>query len=137
MKRLLAAILAAGLGLSLAACGKDPEPVVEKTTEDTTVVATSETKPQGWEGSYQSSDTEEHFTIYDVTDKGFKVEFYHFEEGLLEKFDYDMEYDNEDRTLASQIGSADDNGGWEYCFAFGGSRITVTWQGNMQTYNRT
>lgn len=137
MKRLLAAILAAGLGLSLAACGKDPEPVVEKNTEDTTVVATSETKPQGWEGSYQSSDTEEHFTIYDVTDKGFKVEFYHFEEGLLEKFDYDMEYDNEDRTLASQIGSADDNGGWEYCFAFGGSRITVTWQGNMQTYNRT
>ena len=90
MKRLLAAILAAGLGLSLAACGKDPEPVVEKNTEDTIVVATSETKPQGWEGTYQSANTEEHFTIYDVTDKGFKVEFYHFEEGLLEKFDYDM-----------------------------------------------
>lgn len=135
MKKVLAILLTAGLGLSLAACGKEPEPVIEKTTEDTTVTVT-ETKPQGWEGSYQSSDTEEHFTIYDVTDKGFKVEFYHYEEGLLEKFDYDMEYDNEDRTLASQIGSADDNGGWEYCFAFGGPRITVTWQGNMQTYNR-
>lgn len=135
MKKVLAILLTAGLGLSLAACGKEPEPVIEKTTEDTTVTVT-ETKPQGWEGSYQSSDTEEHFTIYDVTDKGFKVEFYHYEEGLLEKFDYDMEYDNEDRTLASQIGSADDNGGWEYCFAFGGSRITVTWQGNMDTYNR-
>lgn len=135
MKKVLAILLAASLGLSLAACGKEPEPVIEKTTEDTTVTVT-ETKPQGWEGSYQSSDTEEHFTIYDVTDKGFKVEFYHYEEGLLEKFDYDMEYDNEDRTLASQIGSADDNGGWEYCFAFGGPRITVTWQGNMQTYNR-
>ena len=134
MKKILAILLAAGLGLSLAACGKESEPVIEKTTEDTTVTVT-ETKPQGWEGSYQSSDTEEHFTIYDVTDKGFKVEFYHYEEGLLEKFDYDMEYDNEDRTLAS--GSADDNGGWEYCFAFGGPRITVTWQGNMQTYNRT
>ena len=136
MRKILAILLAAGLGLSLAACGKEPEPVIEKTTEDTTVTVT-ETKPQGWEGSYQSSDTEEHFTIYDVTDKGFKVEFYHYDEGLLEKFDYDMEYDNEDRTLASQIGSADDNGGWEYCFAFGGPRITVTWQGNMQTYNRT
>ena len=136
MKRILAILLMLALALSLAACGKEPEPVIEKTTEDTTVTAT-ETKPQGWEGSYQSSDTEEHFTIYDVTDKGFKVEFYHYEEGLLEKFDYDMEYDNEDRTLASQIGSADDNGGWEYCFAFGGPRITVTWQGNMQTYNRT
>ena len=135
MKKVLAILLAASLGLSLAACGKEPEPVIEKTTEDTTVTVT-ETKPQGWEGSYQSSDTEEHFTIYDVTDKGFKVEFYHYEEGLLEKFDYDMEYDNEDRTLASQIGSADDNGVWEYCFAFGGPRITVTWQGNMQTYNR-
>ena len=136
MKKILAILLAAGMIMSLAACGKEPEPVIEKTTEDTTVT-TTETKPQGWEGSYQSSDTEEHFTIYDVTDKGFKVEFYHYEEGLLEKFDYDMEYDNEDRTLASQIGSADDNGGWEYCFAFGGPRITVTWQGNMQTYNRT
>ena len=136
MKKILAILLAAGMIMSLAACGKEPEPVIEKTTEDTTVTVT-ETKPQGWEGSYQSSDTEEHFTIYDVTDKGFKVEFYHYEEGLLEKFDYDMEYDNEDRTLASQIGSADDNGGWEYCFAFGGPRITVTWQGNMQTYNRT
>ena len=135
MKRLLATLLASGMALSIASCGnKDSEPVIEK-TEDTTVT-TAETKPQGWEGSYQSAQTEEHFTIYDVTDKGFKVEFYHFEEGLLEKFDYDMEYDNADRTLASQVGSADDNGGWEYCFAFGGSRITVTWQGNMYTYNR-
>ena len=78
MKKVLARLLAASLGLSLAACGKEPEPVIEKTTEDTTVTVT-ETKPQGWEGSYQSSDTEEHFTIYDVTDKGFKVEFYHYE----------------------------------------------------------
>lgn len=122
------------MALSVASCGQEPEKTDETTAVPTTTAA--ETKPQGWEGSYQADDTEEHFTIYDVTDKGFKVEFYHFEEGLIERFEYDMEYDDETKALASQVGTMEENGGWEYCFAFGGSRITVTWQGNMQTYNR-
>jgi len=134
MKRILATILTAGLVISFTACGKEPEQ--SKDRPDETTAQVTETKQEGWEGSYQASDTEEHFRIYDVTDKGFKVEFYHYEEGLIEKFDYEMEYDDENRVLASQVGTADDNGGWEYCFAFGGSRITVTWQGNRQTYNR-
>ena len=134
MKRLLAIMLACGMALYVASCGKEPEKTDETTAVPTTTAA--ETKPQGWEGSYQADDTEEHFTIYDVTDKGFKVEFYHFEEGLIERFEYDMEYDDETKALASQVGTMEENGGWEYCFAFGGSRITVTWQGNSQTYNR-
>ena len=122
------------MALSIASCGKEPEKTEETTAVPTTTAA--ETKPQGWEGSYQADDTEEHFTIYDVTDKGFKVEFYHFEEGLIERFEYDMEYDDDTKALASQVGTADDNGGWEYCFAFGGDTITVNWQGNSQLYNR-
>jgi hypothetical protein len=134
MKRLLATLLAAGMVLSVASCGKEPEKTDETTAVPTTTAA--ETEPQGWAGSYQSTDTDEHFTIYDVTDKGFKVEFYHYEEDLIERFDYEMEYDDESRALASQVGSMDDNGGWEYCFGFGGSRITVTWQGKSMVYER-
>ena len=64
------------------------------------------------------------------------VEFYHFEEGLLEKFDYEMEFDNADKTVASEKGSVDDNGGWEYTFYLGGDTITVTWQQSTQVYTR-
>ena len=56
MKRLLATLLVAGMALSIASCGnKDSEPVIEKTEE--TTVTTAETKPQGWEGTYQSACT--------------------------------------------------------------------------------
>ena len=64
------------------------------------------------------------------------VEFYHFEEGLLEKFDYEMEFDNADKTVASEKGSIDDNGGWEYTFYMGDGAITVTWQQSSQVYTR-
>ena len=137
MKRLLATVLLAGVVLSLAACGsKEPEQSKEESATVTTAVVTEAKQNQGWEGNYQAYDTEEHFKIYDVTEKGFKVEFYHFEEGLLEKFDYEMEFDNEEKTMASEAGSADDNGGWEYRFAFGGDNITVSWQENIQVYRR-
>ena len=137
MKKLLASLLAAGMVLSLAACGsKEPEQSKEETAAEPTAVVTEAQSDQSWEGSYQSSDTEEHFKIYDVTDTGFKVEFYHFEEGLIEKFDYDMEFDNAEKTVASEKGTTEDNGGWEYIFAFGGDTITVNWQGNAQLYKR-
>ena len=137
MKRLLATILLAGMVLSLASCGsKEPEESKKEIAAEPTAVVTEAQKNQGWEGSYQTSDTEEHFTIYDVTDTGFKVEFYHLEEGLIEKFDYEMEFDNAEKTVASEKGTTEDNGGWEYIFAFGGDTITVNWQGNAQLYKR-
>ena len=137
MKRVLATILTAGMILSLASCGsKEPEESKGKTAAEPAAVVTEAQSKQGWEGNYQSSDTEEHFKIYDVTDTGFKVEFYHFEEGLIEKFDYDMEFDNAEKTVASEKGTTEDNGGWEYIFAFGGDTITVNWQGNAQLYKR-
>ena len=136
MKKLLATILAAGMAMSLAACGKEPEKGKEDPSDQPVVTVTETEAARGWEGEYHANDTEEHFRIYDLTDTGFKVEFYHFEEGLLEKFEYDMEFDNDEKTMASEKGSADDNGGWEYRFAFNGDSITVSWQENVQVYMR-
>ena len=136
MKKLLATILAAGMAVSLASCGKEPEKGKEDPSDQPVVTVTETEAARGWEGEYQANDTEEHFRIYDLTDTGFKVEFYHFEEGLLEKFEYDMEFDNDEKTMASEKGSADDNGGWEYRFAFNGDSITVSWQENVQVYMR-
>lgn len=121
---------------SLAACNKEPEKS-EKTGKSTEASITSTEKASwNWEGEWKATDTEEHFRIYDITDKGFKCEYYHFEEGQLEKFDYVMEFDNEDRTVASESGSIDDNGGWEYAFAADGDNIRVTWQNNSQIYKK-
>ena len=122
--------------LAMTSCGKEPEPTKEETQSETVVTVTETQAAQGWEGSYEAADSEEHFKIYDVTDTGFKVEFYHYEEGIIERFDYEMEYDNAEKTMASEIGNADDNGGWEYKFAFGGDSITVSWQSNVMLYKR-
>ena len=142
MKRLLATLLAAGMVLSLAACGKEPDQDVQNDVSGSGGILTEQSvEPQpsqqlGPEGEYKSNDTEEHFKIYNLTDTGFMVEFYHFEEGLLEKFDYEMEFDNADKTVASEKGSIDDNGGWEYTFYMGDGAITVTWQQSSQVYTR-
>ena len=136
MKKLLATLLAAGMVLVMTSCGKESEPAKEETQSEPVVTVTETQAAQGWEGSYEAADSEEHFKIYDVTDTGFKVEFYHYEEGIIERFDYEMEYDNAEKTMASEIGNADDNGGWEYRFAFGGDSITVTWQSNVMLYKR-
>jgi len=142
MRKILATILAAGMVLSLASCGKEPEQSVQNDVSVSGSILTEqsvESQPsqqQSLEGEYKSNDTEEHFKIYNLTDTGFLVEFYHFEEGLLEKFDYEMEFDNADKTVASEKGSIDDNGGWEYTFYMGDGAITVTWQQNSQIYTR-
>ena len=47
-----------------------------------------------------------------------------------------MEFDNADKTVASEKGSIDDNGGWEYTFYMGDGAITVTWQQSSQIYTR-
>ena len=144
MKKLLATVLAACVVMSLAACGKEPEQsnkiqdngqAVQGSGQDAQVLEAQQVS-RGWEGEYLSNDTEEHFKIFNVTDTGFMVEFYHFEEGLLEKFDYEMEFDNAEKTVASEKGTLDDNGGWEYSFAFSGDTITVTWQQYSQAYTR-
>ena len=140
MRKILATILAAGMVLSLASCGKEPEQSGENNVSGSILTEQSgESQPsqqQSLEGEYKSNDTEEHFKIYNLTDTGFLVEFYHFEEGLLEKFDYEMEFDNADKTVASEKGSIDDNGGWEYAFAADGDNIRVTWQNNSQIYKK-
>lgn len=140
MRKILATILAAGMVLSLASCGKEPEQSGENNVSGSILTEQSgESQPsqqQSLEGEYKSNDTEEHFKIYNLTDTGFLVEFYHFEEGLLEKFDYEMEFDNADKTVASEKGSVDDNGGWEYTFYMGDDAITVTWQQSSQVYTR-
>ena len=140
MRKILATILAAGMVLSLASCGKEPEQSGENNVSGSILTEQSgESQPsqqQSLEGEYKSNDTEEHFKIYNLTDTGFMVEFYHFEEGLLEKFDYEMEFDNADKTVASEKGSVDDNGGWEYTFYMGDGAITVTWQQSSQVYTR-
>lgn len=135
MKKLIASILTAGLALSLMACGAKSEK--NKNHKGEVIVSEVQTEPShGLDGEYKATDTEEYFKIYDLTDSGFKVEFYHFEEGLLEKFDYEMEFDNAEKTIASEKGSVDDNGGWEYAFAISGDTIKVTWQQNEQLYKR-
>ena len=140
MRKILATILAAGMVLSLASCGKEPEQSGGINASGSILTEQSgESQPsqqQSLEGEYKSNDTEEHFKIYNLTDTGFLVEFYHFEEGLLEKFDYEMEFDNADKTVASEKGSIDDNGGWEYTFYMGDGAITVTWQQSSQVYTR-
>ncbi len=135
MKKVLALLLTAGIIMSFASCGKEPEQTKEKKkTESST--QSEQTVDQGWEGSWKATDSDENFKIYDLTDKGFKCEFYHVEEGQIEKFDYEMEFDDDNKTVASEKGSADDNGGWEYIFTMDGGKIKVTWQNSDQYYTR-
>ena len=47
------------------------------------------------------------------------------EEGQIEEFIYKMEFDNPEKTVASEIGTAQDHGGWEYTFTFNGDTILV------------
>ena len=63
--------------------------------------------------------------IYEVSETGLKVHFYHEEEGDIALFDYEMEFDDEEKTVASQPGDADANGGWEYTFILGSGQMTV------------
>ena len=122
--------------LAMTSCGKEPETTKEEPQTQPDVTVTETQKELGWEGSYQATDTEEHFRIYDVTDTGFKVEFYHYGEASIHKFDYDMEFDNEKKDIASEIGNADDYSGWEYSFTLSGDLIIVSWKQYEQVYTR-
>ena len=148
MKRLIVISLTAAMLFALTACRNEPLPATvetqtiattEATTADTVSETTQETAyfaPPAWEGNWQAVDTEEHFEISAVTDNGFKVVFFHFEEGQIEQFTYEVEYDNAEKTTASEIGSASDHGGWEYAFDFKGDSIVVRSKHPDQTYKR-
>ena len=155
MKKIIAATLTAALLLTAASCGSKPQETSEITAATTVVVETetsateapSETTAEetttapveipAWEGSWQATDTEEHFEISNVTADGFKVVFWHYEEGQIEEFIYKMEFDNEDRTIASEIGTGKDHGGWEYTFNLNGDTILVQSKLPDQTFLRT
>ena len=153
MKKLLAATLTASLLLMATSCGSKPQETSE-TTAATTVVVETETSATeapvettveettapveipAWEGAWQATDTEEHFEISNVTADGFKLVFWHYEEGQIEEFIYKMEFDNEDRTIASEIGTGKDHGGWEYTFNLNGDTILVQSKLPDQTFQR-
>ena len=153
MKKLLAATLSVLLLLMATSCGSKPQETSE-TTAATTVVVETETSATetpvettveettapveipAWEGAWQATDTEEHFEISNVTADGFKVVFWHYEEGQIEEFIYKMEFDNEDRTVASEIGTGKDHGGWEYTFNLNGDTILVQSKLPDQTFQR-
>lgn len=153
MKKVIAATLTGALLLMAASCGNKPQETSE-TTAATTVVETETSATEAptettaeettapveipaWEGAWQATDTEEHFEISSVTADGFKVVFWHYEEGQIEEFIYKMEFDNEDRTVASEIGTAQDHGGWEYTFNLNGDSILVQSKLPDQTFLRT
>ena len=151
MKRLIAATLTAVMLFALSSCSKEPEETTEApATTAATTAATEATEaesiettkddvyhaPPAWEGYWQAEDTEENFEISGVTDEGFKMVFFHYEEGTIEQFQYDLEYDNSEKTIASEIGSANDHGGWEYTFNFQGDTVLVQFKGLEQVYKR-
>ena len=136
-KKIIASAMTAATLFSFASCSNDKpqDKETEPTTEETTASQIETTVgAQSWTGKWQADDTEENFEIYDVTDKGFSVHFYHDEEGNIELFEYDMEFDDNEHKIASQTGSADDNGGWEYTFILGDGSITVKSKLPDQTY---
>lgn len=153
MKKVIAATLTGALLFMAASCGNKPQETSE-TTAATTVVETETSATEAptettaeettapveipaWEGAWQATDTEEHFEISSVTADGFKVVFWHYEEGQIEEFIYKMEFDNEDRTVASEIGTGKDHGGWEYTFNLNGDTILVQSKLPDQTFMRT
>ena len=149
MRRLIVISLTAAMLFALTGCKDEPLPTTvetqiiattqEITISETVIETTQETAyfaPPAWEGNWQAVDTEEHFEISAVTDNGFKVVFFHFEEGQIEQFTYEVEYDNAEKTIASEIGSASDHGGWEYAFVFKGDSIVVQSKHPDQIYKR-
>ena len=65
-------------------------------------------------------------SIQSVTESGISLVFHkQSESGSWMDIDYEMEFDNADGTIASEIGGAQDHGGWEYTFILNDGFITV------------
>jgi len=78
-----------------------------------------------WLGTWMA-ETGESLEIYDVSETGLSLVFHKIiETGELRSYDYEMEFDDVDQTIASEIGGPMDHGGWEYTFVLGDGIITV------------
>ena len=78
-----------------------------------------------WLGTWMA-ETGESLEIYDVSETGLSLIFHKIiETGELRSYDYEMEFDDADQTIASEIGGPMDHGGWEYTFVLGDGIITV------------
>ncbi len=148
MRRITAISLMAAAVLALTACGKEPAQTTEtapsavisaevtETTESAvTTAADVQVELPAWEGRWEAADTDEYFEISGLTDEGFSVLFYHFEEGQIEEFKYKMEFDDAWKTVASEPGKTD-GARWEYTFNFRGDSILVQSKNPDQIYIR-
>ena len=89
-----------------------------------------------WLGTW-TSDSGESLEIYGVSETGLSLIFNKFiENGEMGSYDYEMEFDNADNTVASEIGGPMDHGGWEYTFVLGDGYITVESRYPDQVFHR-
>ena len=89
-----------------------------------------------WLGLWTSTSGES-LDIYDVSDTGLSLTFHKFSEiGNPMDVAYEMEFDNAEKTIASEIGGPDDHGGWEYTFVLGDGTITVQSRYPDQVFTR-
>ena len=79
-----------------------------------------------WLGTWRSSSSDSRLEITDISDAGLTLVFHKTSEaGNPMDVDYQLEFDNPEKTVASEIGGAEDHGGWEYTFVLGEGVITV------------
>ena len=78
-----------------------------------------------WIGTW-TADSGESLEINSVSDTGLSLVFHkRSEQGNMMDVDYVMEFDNTEKTVASEVGGPEDHGGWEYTFILGDGVITV------------
>lgn len=87
--------------------------------------AETEQTDSSWIGTWKASSGES-LEITSQTDQGLKLIFHKLsEQGNMMDVNYEMEFDNDDKTIASEIGGPEDHGNWEYTFVLGDGVITV------------
>ena len=88
--------------------------------------APNDASDSGWLGTWENAGGES-LEITEVFDTGLTLIFHKLtQQGEKIGVDYQMEFDNADKTVASEIGGAEDHGGWEYTFTLGDGFITVS-----------
>ena len=78
-----------------------------------------------WLGTWTASSGES-LEIKSVTKTGMSLIYNKYsEQGNMMNVNYEMEFDDDAKTIASEIGSPNDHGGWEYTFVLTNDYITV------------
>ena len=78
-----------------------------------------------WLGIWKA-ESGESLEIYGETDNGLTLIFHKFsEQGNMMNIDYEMEFDNDNKTQVSEIGGPESHGGWEYILVLSDNYITV------------